>query len=141
MNKKPSRSSWPPTIGKDYITYAVVVSDGAERFIFLSFARSANGDVHVNIFHNQQDLDWKNWKPHASYHASCNHHQKSFNRSALVSQRQEADTGFANIENIVTMLIPVDEPRRLNNLGNIAEFDYCFEIRSRKISLRQTEML
>ena len=66
------------------INYAVAAHDGDELFLFLTVARAPDGDVYVNIFHRHTEPELKRWKPHASYHASGQHHQKSFNRKALV---------------------------------------------------------
>jgi hypothetical protein len=111
-------------------TYAVAVRDGNELFQFLTIARSSEGDVYVNILHKQQGSDWERWKPHASYHASGQHHQKSFGRKALIARRQPPDVNFRSAENVVTMPLPADEPRRLNTPCNMTEFYDVFEIQA-----------
>jgi hypothetical protein len=118
----------PAPSGKGQRTYAVAVGDGVELFLFLTIARSPPGDVYVNILHKQQGSGWERWKPHASYHKSGQHHQKSFGHKALVSHRQQPDASFQDAENVVTMAIPVDEPRRLNNRCQTTDFDEVFEI-------------
>jgi hypothetical protein len=109
-------------------TYAVVVRDSADLFLFLSLARAASGDVYVNILHNQQGLGWERWKPHSSYHASGQHHQKSFGRKGLVYRRQKPDANFRGTENVVTMGIVRDEARRLNTPCEMTDFQEAFEI-------------
>jgi hypothetical protein len=108
--------------------YAIAVRYGVELFLFLSVARSSQGDVYVNILHNQHGDDWEYWKPHASYHASGQHHQTSFGHKALVSSRQPPDANFSDAQNIVTMPIRVDEPRRLNTPCQAADFHEVCEI-------------
>src|SRR2546428_12125560 len=54
--------------------YAVAVRDGG-LFLVACIERSPSGDVYVLRPRNQP----KEWNPHASYHASGQHHHKSFN--------------------------------------------------------------
>jgi hypothetical protein len=114
--------------------YAVAVRDGVDLFLFLTITRSMSGDVYVNILHNRQGPTWDRWKPHASYHASGQHHQKSFGHKALVFHHQRPDVTFRDTENVVTMDLPVDEPRRLKRPCQTADFDELFEITVGKLT-------
>jgi hypothetical protein len=122
---QPSRQCTPT-----YRTYAVAVRESNELFQFLTIARDPQGNVYVNILHNRQGPEWERWKPHASYHASGQHHQKSFGHKSLVFFRQRPDENFRDAVNVVTMAIPVDEPRRLNKPRDTTEFHDVFEIQT-----------
>lgn len=103
---------------------AVAVRDGAELFLVLSICRSPQSDVYVN-FPRDHIPDWK---PHSSYHASGQHHQKSFDHKALVDHRQKPNSNFSGTENIVTTGIASDEPRAINKHCNAGDFQKVFEI-------------
>jgi hypothetical protein len=66
--------------------YAVAVRDGPDLFLFLSICRGASGDVYVN--YPRDDLDWK---PHTSYRASGQHHQKSSIHKGVQGRRQRPE--------------------------------------------------
>jgi hypothetical protein len=105
-------------------TYAVAVRDSADLFLLLTVVRNTQGDVYVNF---PRDND-PNWKPHTSYHASGQHHHKSFGHKALVRHRQRPDANFAGTENVVTIGIASDEPRAINTPCRIADFETVLEI-------------
>ncbi len=105
-------------------TIAVVVRDGSDLFLFLTICRSETGDVYVNFPRD----DIPGWKPHSSYHASGQHHQKSFGHKALVRHRQRPDSKFTGSENVVTTGICCDEPRALNVPCVAGDFHDVFEV-------------
>jgi hypothetical protein len=104
--------------------FAVAVRDGADLFLVLSICRGPQGDVYVN-FPRDHEPDWK---PHSSYHASGQHHQKSFGHKALVHHRQKPNANFSGTENVVTTGIALDEPRAINKPCDVADFQEVFEI-------------
>ena len=104
--------------------YAVAVRDGEDLLLFLSICRGPQGDVYVNFPRDDEPA----WKPHSSYHASGQHHQKSFGHKALVRDRQKPDVNFRGTENVVTTGIASDEPRAINILCQSASFVDVFEI-------------
>lgn len=104
--------------------YAIAVRDGKELFLFLSICRDQQGNVYVN-FPRDYEPDWK---PHSSFHASGQHHQKSFGRKEFVRHRQKPDVNFRGVENVVTTGIASDEPRALNIPCQSASFEGVFEI-------------
>lgn len=104
--------------------YAVAVRDGEEPFLFLSICRGPQGDVYVN-FPRDQEPDMK---PHSSYQASGQHHQKSFGHKAMVRQRQKPDANFRGTVNVVTIGIASDETRAIQTPCQKAAFKEVFEI-------------
>ena len=104
--------------------YAVAVRDGKDLFLFLSICRAPQGDVYVNF---PRDCE-PDWKPHSSYHASGQHHQKSFGHKALVRHRRKPDVNYRGTENVVTTGIASDEPRAVNTPCEPASFEGVFEI-------------
>lgn len=105
-------------------TIAVAVRDGSDLFLFASISRGLKGDVYVNF---PRDREPK-WKPHSSYHASGQHHHKSFGYNALVHHRKKPDVNFSGTENLVTTGISREEPREINVPCPTADFDDVFEI-------------
>ena len=104
-------------------TYAIAAHDGHDIFTYLTVRREPMGDVYVNWLR----ADPK-WKPHASFHASGQHHQKSHNRKMALAHRQKPDANFRGTEMIVGTPISADEPRKINQLCNLANFDDALEI-------------
>jgi hypothetical protein len=102
----------------------IAARDGSDLFLVLSVCRGPKGDVYVN-FHRDHDPDWK---PHASYHASGQHHQKSHGHKSLVQQGQKPDQQFTGSHNVVTTGIASDEPRAIGNLWRTSDFSAMFEI-------------
>jgi hypothetical protein len=102
----------------------IAARDGADLFLVLSVCRGPKGDVYVN-FHRDQD---PNWKPHASYHASGQHHQKSHGHKALVRQKQKPDQQFTGSENVVTTGIAREEPRAIGKVCASADCSTVFEL-------------
>lgn len=104
--------------------YAISVRDGDDLFLVLTIRRSPQGDVYVNFPRDQI----RNWKPHSSYHASGQCHQKSFNHKALVRRRQKPRADFRGAENVVTIGIACDEPRAIGAPCRKADFHEVLEI-------------
>jgi hypothetical protein len=104
--------------------YAIAVRDGNELFLFLSICRAPQGDVYVNFPRDHKP----NWKPHSSYHASGQHHQKSFGQKTIERHRQKPDANFRSTENVVTTGIASDEPRAINVPCQTSDFQEVFEI-------------
>jgi hypothetical protein len=73
-------------------------------------------------------------KPHSSYHASGQHHQKSFGHKAMVRQQQKPDANFRGTVNVVTMGIASDETRAIQMPYQKAAFMEMFEILFRILS-------
>lgn len=104
--------------------FAVAVRDGSDLFLFLSVCRTPSGDVYVNF-----PRDCKpDWKPHSSYHASGQHHQKSFGHKAIVRKGPKPDSTFSGAQNVVTTGIAADEPRAIHSPCPAGDFEGVFEI-------------
>ena len=101
---------------------AVAVRDGDDLFVVVEIVRAEQGDVYVNFLRDDPD-----WKPHSSYHASGQHHQKSYDRKACVYYKQKPDDSFRGTENVVTTGIASDEPRAINKPYQSAQFSDLFE--------------
>lgn len=104
--------------------YAVAVRDREDLLLFLAICRAPDGDVYVN-FPRDYEPDWK---PHSSYHASGQHHHKSFGYKAPVRYRPKPDASFRGTENVVTTGIASDEPRAISTPCHSASFEDVFEI-------------
>lgn len=104
--------------------YAVAVRDDKELFLFLSICRGSEGDIYVN-FPRDYEPDWK---PHSSFHASGQHHQKSFGHKYMVRQEQKPDETFWGSKNVVSTGIAADEPRAINTSYQATDFQGVFEI-------------
>lgn len=112
------------TIQNQKRVFAVAVRDGVDLMLILSICRGPEGDVYVNFPREHEP----NWKPHSSYHASGQHHQKSFGHKYFVSHRQHPNKHFAGTENVVTTGVAVGEPRAINRPCNEADYLAVFEI-------------
>jgi len=104
--------------------FAVAVRDGADLSLVLSVCRAPQGDVYVN-FPRDHEPDWK---PHSSYHASGQHHQKSFGQKFLVNHRQEPNANFSGAENVVTTGLALDEILAVKRPFQAGDFQDVFEI-------------
>jgi hypothetical protein len=114
--------------------YAIAVRDGKNLLLHLTVCRSASGDVYVNV---PRDHEPK-WKPHSSYHASGQHHHKSFNHKALLKHRQKPGANFRGTENVVTQTISVDEVRAVNSICRPADYEQVFEVPADQLGTGQT---
>jgi hypothetical protein len=104
--------------------YAVGVDSGGIFWIVLTVRRAAAGDVYVN-FPRDPVLDWK---PHASYHASGQQHQKSFGKKFHVDQGAKPDQNFVGPVNMVTIGLAKGEAQALGVRGNPADFNDILSI-------------
>jgi hypothetical protein len=104
--------------------FAVAVRNGADLFLILSICRGPQGDVYVNFPREHEP----NWKPHSSYHASGQHHQKSFGHKFLVNHRQKPNADFSGTENVVTTGIALDETVAIKRPCQAVDFQEVLEI-------------
>lgn len=104
--------------------YAVAVRDAGDLLLVFSICRDPHGDVYVNFPRDHDPA----WKPHSSYHASGQHHQKSYGRKIHVDHRQPPGANFSGTHNVVTVPIASNEPRAINVLCDVADFQELFEI-------------
>jgi hypothetical protein len=105
--------------------YAVAVRDD-ELYLFFRITRSPSG-VYVMIPMKSPE-ERKEWNPHASYHASGEHFQKSYDQKFSPRQRQKPDSTFQGVEYIMARPIAAREPRAFNVRCKAEEFYEVFEI-------------
>ncbi len=103
---------------------AIAVRDDADLFLLGSVCQSVAGDVYMNFVRNQD----ANWRPHMSYHASGQHHSKSYNHKLIVGLRQKPDFHFIGTENLVTFGVAAGEARAINEPYDAKRFASVFEI-------------
>ena len=103
--------------------YAVAVRDADELLLFITIVRDSETDVYVNF-----PRDDPKWKPHASYHASGQHHQKSFGHKSLVYKRQKPEGSFRGTEPVVMIPIDLEGVRSLSKACRVEEFSDVLEI-------------
>jgi hypothetical protein len=85
--------------------------------------REPKGDVYVNW--PRDDLKWK---PHASFHASGQHHQKSHNRKMALAHCEKPDANFRGARMVAGTPISADEPRTINRPCELVAFGGVVEI-------------
>ncbi len=121
-------------VNPDSLYAAVAVRDGGDLFLVISIRRRASGDVYVNF---PRDHD-PTWKPHTSVHASGQRHQKSFNHKFDVKHRQKPDASFGGTENVVTIGVASDEPRKINKPCQASDFQ---DVRYRSLTCGLKDIL
>lgn len=105
--------------------YAVAVRDAPCLYLLLRIHRSKAGDVYA-LFPRDH---WRpGWNPHASYHVSGRHHQKSYDYAAMARDRQPTTTDFKGNENLVTFGVASDEPKAIGIACDPTKFDAVVEI-------------
>jgi len=83
---------------KRILEVAIAVRDG-DLFFTATVVRATATDVYVN-WRRDHITDWK---PHRSYHASGQHHQKSFDNEFLVKKKQQKPNAtFNGTKNLVS---------------------------------------
>jgi hypothetical protein len=103
--------------------FGVGVRDGAELFTVFRIRRSPQGDVYVNWPRGHPKHN-----PHASYHASGQHHQKSFNRKIDLVYRQKPDRSFQGTQRVAGTPLNTTDPRQWNDPSESADYDDVLEI-------------
>jgi hypothetical protein len=105
--------------------------DSLEAFVRREAVRDSQTDIYVNWSREMVD---PNWKPHSSWHASGQYHQKSFNHKILPIQRRQKPQGnFHGTENLVTTEARLASVRALNLPCSPADFAGVVEIPSSEL--------
>ena len=102
---------------------AIAVRD-AELFLLATVVRAAANDVYVNWPRDHV----LGWKPHTSYHASGQHHQKSFGKAFDVRKKQKPGPGFKGTVNLVSFGIATGEHTAVNVRCDPKDFIAVFEV-------------
>ena len=108
---------------KEWSPYAVAVRDGEELYLLIIVNRE--GD---NVYVNSLRPAVPEWNPHASYHASGQHHVKSFNHRSFVRCRQRPDQNFRGIAAVEHLVIGPSNHRAINWPCRLSDFHDVFEI-------------
>jgi hypothetical protein len=102
---------------------AIAVRD-AELFLMATVVRSAATDVYVNWPRDHV----VEWKPHTSYHASGQHHQKSFGKALDVRKEQKPGVTFKGTRTVVSFGLASGEHTAVNVRCAPKDFGAVFEI-------------
>jgi hypothetical protein len=102
---------------------ALAIRD-AELFLLATVVRAAATDVYVN---------WPRyhvvgWKPHTSYDASGQHHQKSFGKAFDARKKQKPDPAFKGTVNLVSFGVATGEHTAVNVRCDPKDFIAVFEV-------------
>jgi hypothetical protein len=103
---------------------AVAVRSPSGLFTIGSIVRRAAGDVYVNF--PRPGLTGS--KPHTSYHASGQHHHKTYGHAMMVRYKQRPDANFQDVENVVTIGVAQGDAEKLGVPCNPADYSHVFEI-------------
>lgn len=110
--------------------YAVAVRNGPGLFKWLTVVREPQGDIYVNVPSEAPDR-----KLHVSYHASGQHHMKSFGQADFVPRKTiKPDVEFRGAVNVCWWAIAADEARTLDDPCHPEEFSGVFEIPTDQVS-------
>ena len=110
--------------------FAIGVDDGAAFWIVLTVRRRSKGDVYVNSLRDGTP----GWKPHSSYHASGQHHHKSFGHKAALQYRPKPDSNFTGTVNMVTTGLARGEAQAIGVHIDPAEVDDSLRIPEAEVS-------
>ena len=88
---------------------AIAVRD-TDLFLLATVVRASAADVYVNWPRDHV----LGWKPHTSYHASGQHHQKSFGKTFAVQKKQKPDPSFKGTVNLVSFGVATGEHTAIN---------------------------
>jgi hypothetical protein len=102
---------------------AVAIRD-ADLFLLATIVRAAATDVYVNWPRDHV----AGWKPHTSYHASGQHHQKSFDKGFDVRNKQKPDPTFKGTVNLVSFGVATGEHTAVNVRCDRTDFSAVFEV-------------
>lgn len=102
---------------------AIAVKD-AELFLMATVVRSTATDVYVNWPRDHV----VEWKPHTSYHASGQHHQKSFGKTFDARKEQRPDVTFKGTRTVVSFGVATGEHTAVNVRCDPKDFGTIFEI-------------
>lgn len=102
---------------------AIAVRDG-DLFLLATVVRKAATDVYVNWPRDHV----VGWKPHTSYHASGQHHQKGYGKILEASKKQRPDASFRGTVNVVFFGVATGEHAAVNVRCDPKDFTAVFEI-------------
>jgi hypothetical protein len=95
-------------------------------FLMATVVRAHTSDVYVNWPRPHKP----DWKPHASYHASGQHHQKSFGKAHGIQHKQKPDAHFKASKAVVSFGVATGEHKAVNVPCDSSAFNAVFELPS-----------
>ena len=101
----------------------IAVKDG-DLYLIATAVRAAATDVYVNWPRDHV----AGWKPHTSFHASGQHHQKSFGKALGVRNEQKPDVTFRGTRTVVSFGVATGEHTAVNVRCDPKDFSAVFEI-------------
>lgn len=110
-------------------TYAIAVREADGLYLVATVVRDIAGDVYVNWPRPYRP----DMKPHTSYHASGQHHHKTFKAKGLLRKDQPPDKHFSGERNIVTFGVDQDMAKAVGVLCKESEYSAVFEIPSSQL--------
>lgn len=102
---------------------AVAVRD-SDLFLLATVVRCQSSDVYVNWPRDHEP----DWKPHTSYHASGQHHHKSFGTALDVQKKQKPDVNFKGTKAVVSFGVAMGDHKAVNAPCDSGAFSSVFEI-------------
>jgi hypothetical protein len=106
-------------------TYAVVVRDGTDLFLFMGITRGPAGDFYANLPRPHDP----SIKAHASHHASGKFHVRTHGLKQIMPQdRQRPDRRFSGTSNLLDQKITAMLVRSIDQACNPAEWSEVFEL-------------
>ena len=105
------------------MSIAIAVRD-TDLFLMATVVREQTSDVYVNWPRTHEP----DWKPHASYHASGQHHQKSFGKALGIQHKQKPDAHFKGTKAVVSFGVATGEPKAVSVPCDSSDFTAVFEL-------------
>ena len=102
---------------------AIAVRD-TDLFLMATVVREQTSDVYVNWPRTHEP----DWKPHTSYHASCQYHQKSFGKALGIQHKQKPDVYFNGTKAVVSFGVATGEHKAVNVRCDSSAFTAVFEL-------------
>jgi hypothetical protein len=109
--------------------FGIAVRDGADLFLWIRLRRAARTDIYYVLpTGRENDLEWKKWNPHGSWHRDGRLHHKSFDQKIFPAERQKPNAKFKGTYNLITRGIASDEPRAFGVCCDPTKFSEIMEI-------------
>lgn len=102
---------------------AIAIRD-TDLFLMATVVRTQASDVYVNWPRDHAP----DWKPHTSYHASGQYHQKTFGTALDIQKKQKPDVNFKGTKCVVSFGVAAGEHKAVNVPCNSSVFNSVFEV-------------
>jgi len=101
---------------------AIAIRD-SDLYLLATVVRSNAGDIYVNWPRDHLP----SWQPHTSYHASGQHHQKSFGKALGIRKAAKPDASFEGTKQVVSFGVAAGDQRG-SEQPDPRQFTSVFEI-------------